>query len=559
MDIPATSAIKKALRINALNIVVLRKSTKGVKVIFTIKLDKKIRIYTYMIRKYVYQTCLGNFFDPLTFGSADLGRLFRQYDLLCFQNDFERRSNRQMKFLSSPREVGALGTFQVGRSDIVIEVAPRVISAAFLRNPLKFKLLGGEPCETEAYAVLFVLEHILIHLLIEVFASHDSGGEILDFARLATYHFLHPTPAPKIAEQSPSTPDCSWYSNQCILVSILTPLTPKSRNPEGAAPLRGRFAPGPLRSGVPTNFYQLQQNSCYLDTILMIMLGGGSPAWRETIFMEDVNHTDYGHFLSAFPTAASVDRVRSVAYQLQTSLFDDYSVIFSRQGLRGEAKDSGLSRCLVGGSDIGTLTSTSIRDCFASILPDMKLGGAWAPFSASEIYDLLADFFPGLKTQCPVRIVKDGDAKSFQTRPRNLLQMWDYMDPLTDTEGSYEEILWDEIASPMLVFQNGSHPPIREFDSLRPEVVVTDNTRKTVNKQRAFGETIMQGRYRLGGVATLVGGGHYIGYIRLAEAWYYYNDSGPVFRELASLPRKGVWKEYRGEKPDLLFYFLDSK
>ena len=467
-----------------------------------------------MIRKYVYQTCLGNSFNPRTFGSADLGRLFRQYDSLCFGGDFGRRSNRQIQFLSSAREVGVLGNFQVGRFDIVIEVAPRAISAEFLRNPFKFKLLAGDPCETEAYALLFILEHILIHLLVEVFASHNSGGEILDFSYLAKRHFLHPTPSPKAATLA----DCD--SNQCILIPILIPSA----------------ASQPL----PTNFYQLQQNSCYLDTILMIILGGGAPAWRETIFIEDVKHTDYGHFLPAFPMAESVDRVRSTAFQLQTSLFDDYSSIFSN-------------------SSIGSLTSTSVRDCFASILPDMKLGGVWAPFSASTIYDLLGDFFPGLKTQCPVRIVKDGTATSFQTRPRNLLQMWDYMDPLTDTEGSYEEILWDEIESPMLVFQNGSHPPIREFDSLQPEVVVTDNTRKTVDKQRAFGETILRERYRLGGVATLVGGGHYIGYIRIAGTWYYYNDSGPVFRALKALPREGVWKESRGAKPDLLFYFLDSK
>jgi len=457
-----------------------------------------------MIREYVYQACLGNSFNLCTFGSADLERIFYQYDALCFRYDFGRRSNRRIKFMCSSRQGGALGDFQVGRADIVIDVAPRAISAEFLRNPLKFKLLGGDPCGTEGYALLVIVEHILIHLLVEMFASHNSKGEIVEFFRLAQHHFSHPVPPPGRGK-------CTWRSNQCILVPIQ----------------------------LPTTFYQLQQNSCYLDTILMIILGGGAPAWRETIFIEDVNHTDYGQVLSAFPAAASTARVRAVAYQLQTSLFDDYSVIFSHDST-------------------GSLTSSSIRECFASMLPGMKLGEGWAPFSASAIYDLLADFFPGLKTQCPVRIVKGGATTSVQTRPRNLLQMWDYMDPLTDTEGSYEEILWDEIESPMLVFQNGSHPPIREFDRLQPEIVVADNTRKTVYKQRVFGETILGGRYRLSGVVTLVGGAHYIGYIRIAGDWYYYNDTGPVFRVLKDLPREGVWKESGGAKPDLLFYFLDS-
>ena len=36
-----------------------------------------------MIREYVYQACLGNSFNPCSFGSADLERIFYQYDALC--------------------------------------------------------------------------------------------------------------------------------------------------------------------------------------------------------------------------------------------------------------------------------------------------------------------------------------------------------------------------------------------------------------------------------------------------------------------------------------------
>ena len=482
-----------------------------------------------MIRKYIYQTCLGNSFDPHIFGSDDLECLFRHYDSLCFRNDFARRANRRLCFSVSPRRAGPLGAFQVSQSELSVEVAPVVIASEFRRNSLKFKLLAGNPCETEGYGLLVILEHIFIHLLIEVFASHNSVGEIADFSRLASHHFSHvqsmtSDPAGSLRSGSPNagreglTNRRAETQRDCIL----SPPRP---------PVRG-----------PTNFYQLQHNSCYLDTLLMIILGGDATAWREAVFTADVNSTDYSHFLSAFPAAATVERVRSVAYQLQTTLFDDYSSVFSTE-LRSASRPS--------------LDSSSIRECFASILPDMKIRGVWAPFSASVVYDLLADFFPGLKTQCPVRIIKNGEFDSFKTRPLNLLQMWDYLDPLTDTEGSYEEILWDEIKSPMLVFQNGSLPPIREFDSLQPEIVATPNSgRTTVHKQRAFSEQILDGRYRLGGVVTLVGGGHYIGYILVGGRWHYYNDSGPEFRPLDDLPRGGVWRETGGAKPDLLFYFL---
>ncbi len=87
-----------------------------------------------MIRKYVYRACLGNSFNPCSFGSADLERIFYQYDALCFRHDFGRRSNRQIKFVCSSRQGDALGDFQVGRADIVIDVDPRAVSAEFLRN-----------------------------------------------------------------------------------------------------------------------------------------------------------------------------------------------------------------------------------------------------------------------------------------------------------------------------------------------------------------------------------------------------------------------------------------
>ncbi len=458
-----------------------------------------------MIRKYIYQTCLRNSFNPQTFKSTDLERLFRHYDSLCFRDDFARRSQRRLYFASSPRRVGPLGKFRISRSELCVEVAPVVIAAEFRRNPLKFKLLAGEPCDTEGYGLLFILEHIFIHLLVEVFASRDSRGEIFEFSHLAAHHFAHQNQGAECAALRGSASRC-----------ILSPPPP---------------------SAVPTNFYQLQHNSCYLDTILMIILGGDATAWREAIFTADVNLTDYSHFLSAFPAAASVDRVRAVAYQLQTFFFDDYSSVFSNP-------------------KTGPLDSSSIRSCFSSILPDMKIGEVWTPFSASVVYDLLADLFPGLKTHCPVRIVKNGKFDSFKTRPLNLLQMWDYLDPLTNTEGSYEEILWTEIKSPMLVFQNGSLPPIREFDSLQAEEVAIDNVHTTVCKRRTFSETILNGQYRLGGVVTLIGGGHYIGYILVGEKWHYYNDSGPIFQPLAALPREGVWQETGEAKPDLLFYFL---
>ena len=155
---------------------------------------KSLKKYTYMFRKYIYQRCLRNSFNPQTFASEDLECLFRHYDSLCFRDDFARRSQRRLCFASSPRRIGPLGKFRISRSELWVEVAPVVIASEFSRNPQKFKLLAGEPCETEGYGLLFILEHIFIHLLVEVFASRDNRGEIFSFSHLATHHFSHPPP-----------------------------------------------------------------------------------------------------------------------------------------------------------------------------------------------------------------------------------------------------------------------------------------------------------------------------------------------------------------------------
>ena len=129
-----------------------------------------------------------------------------------------------------------------------------------------------------------------------------------------------------------------------------------------------------------------------------------------------------------------------------------------------------------------------------------------------------------------------------------LFQFWDYLGS-NSSEG--EEILWDSIKSPILVFQNGGLPPITDFGSIGSE--------GTYLKVRSFGETIIHKKYNLFGVIMLHGtrpgkngGSHYTAYIKTKGGqWYSYDDIGPVFKRCTT-PK--VFNESGGSKPEMYFY-----
>ena len=91
----------------------------------------------------------------------------------------------------------------------------------------------------------------------------------------------------------------------------------------------------------------------------------------------------------------------------------------------------------------------------------------------------------------------------------------------------------------------------------------------TLEKDRSFGEYILDRKYRLVGVVSHLGrrpesnsewgGGHYIAYLRPKtdpERWYYYNDVGPIWKLMTPDGKLGdiAFVDSGRERPELYFY-----
>jgi hypothetical protein len=200
----------------------------------------------------------------------------------------------------------------------------------------------------------------------------------------------------------------------------------------------------------------------------------------------------------------------------------------------------------------------------AECLPDMKEEGRWVIYEPNSIYDLFATAFPNLRMPIVrATVTSQGEVIDKSIREYNTLNMWDYLDTHEDVEGDHEEILWNEVDTPFLVFENG-RVPVKILNQKGVEEVRDPyNPKKKIQikKARAFGEYILDGRYKIVGVLSASGasdnsemGSHYVSYYINSDLYIKYNDIGPSIRKLEKLPDIGVWKMERGHVPIMYFY-----
>jgi hypothetical protein len=291
--------------------------------------------------------------------------------------------------------------------------------------------------------------------------------------------------------------------------------------------------------------YKYWNNSCYLDSLLTVLLFGSSSFYRNGILDFNINDITYkkkGKFTPIGKENSSILTERKTvecATNLQKAIKADY---FQLVNVRSNL------RC------------TKIREYLQMFYPDMKPHG-WDMYNVSAIYDLLTELFPNLKIKnIPSMIHKTTKKKLKPIKSITMFQFWDFIDPLNKVERNHREILWDKINTPVLVFQNGGFPAITNFGSLNSEVISAGRkSLKTIHKKRCFEEVIL-GSYQLFGVIVLhgtvpgkEGGLHYTSYIKRDEDWYHYDDIGPSYEKLSGLPLN-VFQEKRGIKPEMYFY-----
>lgn len=286
-------------------------------------------------------------------------------------------------------------------------------------------------------------------------------------------------------------------------------------------------------------------NSCYIDSLLMVMFTADTEFFRDGILGFDPYSVKYESSFCETKAKEIVD-IPAFVKEIQEQIRHDLSQIHS-----GVTKHS----------------CSRLRSLLAACLPSMKTGKDWGFFSVRELYSAFVSMFPRLQMLAPTQKMADGKpVEPVIDQLFKIFTMWDYMDAHTNIEDKYIKILWDRIETPMLVFTNSLAPRITEFNKLGIEKGVHRINDKKIpwkaEKGRKFGETIIGGKYELVGVITITGvkkggegGSHYVCYFKTADGnWNYYNDMKNYAIAITKLPKVGVWTEDEGYVPEMYFY-----
>jgi len=275
------------------------------------------------------------------------------------------------------------------------------------------------------------------------------------------------------------------------------------------------------------------ENSCYLDSLLMLFLTTTPSYYRDVIFNTDVDRIKYtlksnGTTLACDGAGIYPDETKDIAKKLQEQLLSDYKALIKPQ--RKSMKCTDIRRIL--------------RSCEPSLFSETR--NIYTMTSASDIYQLFTELFPNL-------IIRNVKRINRSPEPVSSFVATDFM----ERDGNPPFIDWDRLNQPVIVFRNTLALNIDNFNSPIPQELEGGFK---FEKYRVFDELILNGKYELFGVIIHKGSklsGHYTACIKSSfndvPSWYFYNDMAPSWKKLKELP-ESVWKSSSASRPELFFY-----
>lgn len=404
-----------------------------------------------------------------------------------------------------------------------VDICPNLLDAIFETTQGKgLSEAAGIGCFERFRCFMLVMEHEIVHLLMSLW-NYDSTKRQKENSRLFGPHGL---------------------LFNCMLETYFGH-TQRSHD----LALEGVYVPSydPPRLGFASKDetevtgvgFSNWSASCYLDSVIMIMLETQTDFWRRSIFNWSVETDELYRFKSKNP---------GLAEEIKNVLEEDYKAVHEENS--------------------EPLECENLRELLSIQDPLMKSeAGSWKMYESGSTYATFAQLFPSLLIDVPVRkirpSIKQEDSLIYETDAAFTYS--DFMiGPTPEAGDDYKKIIWEECQSPILVFTHQAAPQIKVFDSLE------DEKQLEYPKLRAFGPRIINNRYKLVGVVVLHGriskgggGGHYTCYFLGKDGmWYHYNDTGPTFTfigDVENLPRDGVWQQSRSELPTMYFYSLIQK
>lgn len=507
------------------------------------KLSKERKQEIAASRENVYLKALTNFFPegehPIT--EVDVSGIFRLYDEEFFNGQVAKRVIELSKtggngysifpnihFYATRRTsgYGSISGYYFEKifnreteeydfeKVFFIDICPNLLDTIFDSTKGKgLPFAAGIGCEERIKCFMLVLEHEIIHLLMSLWDFDSQERQEENFNIFGPHGRLF----------------------NCMLETYFGH-TQHSHN----LALKGVYVPPfKLEPGTPKETgagFSNWSASCYLDSVIMVMLETQSNFWRSKIFDWTSEKDKLARFQSK--NADLTEQVKEV-------ILKDYKV----------AHEEGAE----------ALQCVDLRELLSIQDPLMKtVKGGWKMYESGSTYATFVQLFPELLIDIPVKIVRTeiGEEESMTYRSDGAFTYSDFM-LSTNTDQDYKKILWEECQSPVLVFTHQAAPRITIFDSLKKEKGLK------YNKVRTFGPRIINDRYKLAGVVVLHGhidakggGGHYTSYFLAKDGlWYHYNDMGPTFKRIGNvedLPRDGVWQQSSSRLPTMYFYVLDE-
>lgn len=417
------------------------------------------------------------------------------------------------------------------------DICPNLLDTVFRTTKGKgLPGVAGIGCDDRLRCFMLTVEHEIIHLLMSLW-GYDSPGKIKEnyslygphgrlFNCMLSTYFGHLTKESDISFETKEGKRLGGHNLTLEGVYVPDFSTESSKV--------GSRSPKEVGAG-----FDNWNASCYLDSILVIILENQNSFWKTKIFDWSFTEDQKAVFQSKNP---------DLSEQVKNAIIEDYE--------KTRHPSTSPVQCV------------NVRELLSIQDPLMKTKGKWKMYESGSTYATFVQLFPELLIDIPVKIVRPKLKKEESMTYRNeaAFTYSDFMlSPVSEDE-DYKQILWDECQSPVLVFTHQAAPKIKIFDSL-------DNEKgMDFTKVRAFGPRIINNRYKLVGVIVLHGridaksggGGHYTCYfLAKDEQWYHYDDiSEPLFELIGGiedLPRDGVWEQTKTQLPTMYFYVLDAK